>query len=169
MSINYSFLETLNMLKNTFKYGIMISLIISSIIFITLLILNKDNKKIKYVIYFINIILICLICYYYLKGIITFNFNNPINNIYFYFFNSIIYLIIMSLVNSKIKYKKINYILYGLILIGLLFALFMTHSLNNVTLIVLLNIYPIIKFGNIIYIIYYLFVIFNLFKNKREI
>ena len=76
MSINYSFLETLNMLKNTFKYGIMISLIISSIIFITLLILNKDNKKIKYVIYFINIILICLICYYYLKGIITFNFNN---------------------------------------------------------------------------------------------
>ena len=169
MSINYSFLETLNMLKNTFKYGIMISLIISSIIFITLLILNKDNKKIKYVIYFINIILICLICYYYLKGIITFNFNNPINNIYFYFFNSIIYLIIMSLVNSKIKYKKINYILYGLILIGLLFALFMTHSLNNVTLIVLLNIYPIIKFGNIIYVIYYLFVIFNLFKNKREI
>ncbi len=162
MSINYSFLETLNMLKNTFKYGIMISLIISSIIFITLLILNKDNKKIKYVIYFINVILICLICYYYLKGIITFNFNNPINNIYFYFFNSIIYLIIMSLVNSKIKYKKINYILYGLILIGLLFALFMTHSLNNVTLIVLLNIYPIIKFGNIIYIIYYLFVIFNI-------
>ena len=68
----------------------------------------------------------------------------------------------MSLVNSKIKYKKINYILYGLILIGLLFALFMTHSLNNVTLIVLLNIYPIIKFGNIIYIIYYLFVIFNI-------
>ena len=158
MSLNYNIIETFKLLLKSFKYDIFIALIIGMIILVILFILNKNNKKINYLIYSINLILIVIISIYYIKDIISFKFSNPINNIYFYFFNSIIYLIIMSIVLNN-KYKKINYIIYGLSLINLLFALFMTHYLNNQTLIVIGNIFPMIKFGNIIYIIYYIFLI----------
>lgn len=156
MNLNYNFIDTLKLLLNSLKYEAMIAIIISMIIFVILLIMHKENKKTNYVISTINLILIIIISIYYMKDIIKFNFSNPINNIYFYFFNSIIYLMIMSLISYKTKYKKINYIIYGFSLINILFSLFMTHYLDNVTLIVIGNIYPMIKFGNIIYIIYYI-------------
>ena len=156
MSLNYNFIETLKLLLKSFKYEVMIAIIISSIILTIMLILNRDNKKTKYIVSTINFVLIIIISIYYIKDIIKFNFTNPINNIYFYFFNSIIYLILMCIITFKTKYKKTNYIIYGLSLINLLFSLFMTHYLSNSTLIVIGNIYPMIKFGNIIYIVYYI-------------
>lgn len=155
MSLNYNFIDTLKLLLYSLKYGIFIAIIISMIIFVILLILNKDNKKTSYVVLTINLVLTIVISIYYIKDILTLKFSDPINNIYFYFFNSIIYLVIMSVISFKTKYKKINYIIYGLSLINLLFSIFMTHYLSNQTLIVIGNIYPMIKFGNIIYIIYY--------------
>ena len=166
MSLNYNFIDTLKLLVNSLKYEIMISLIIGISIFISLLILNKDNKKTIYIIGIINMLIIIIISIYYIKDIISFKFSNPINNIYFYFLNSIIYLITMCIINFKIKYKKINFIIYGISLINILFSLFMTHYLNNQTLIVIGNIYPMIKFGNIIYISYYIIIII-IFINKR--
>lgn len=159
MSLNYNIIDTFKLLKDVFKYDVFYSIIISSILFIIILILNKDKKVINYIILVLNILLIILISYYYIKSIFTFKFSNPINNIYFYFFNSIIYLIIMTIVNFKTKYKNINYIFYGLLLINLLFSLFMTHYLNNIEFIVIGNIFPMIKFGNIIYMIYYIFIV----------
>jgi len=164
MSLNYSFIETLKLLFDSLKYEMMICLIIGISIFVFLLILNKDNKNIKYIIRIINILIIIIISIYYIKGIISFKFSNPINNIYFYFFNSIVYLITMCITN--IKYKKINYIIYGICLINILFSLFMTYYLNNQTLVVIGNIYPMIKIGNIIYILYYIILII-IFINKR--
>ena len=158
MSLNYNIIETFKLLLKSFKYDILIALIIGMIILVTLLILNKHNKKINYLIYSINLILIVIISIYYMKDIISFKFSNPINNIYFYFFNSIIYLIIMGIVLNS-KYKKINYIIYGISLINLLFSVFMTHYLSNQTLIVIGNLFPMIKFGNIIYFLYYIFLI----------
>ena len=158
MSLNYNIIETFKLLLKSFKYDILIALIIGMIILVTLLILNKHNKKINYLIYSINLILIVIISIYYMKDIISFKFSNPINNIYFYFFNSIIYLIIMGIVLNS-KYKKINYIIYGISLINLLCSVFMTHYLSNQTLIVIGNIFPMIKFGNIIYFLYYIFLI----------
>lgn len=168
MSLNYNFVETLKLLLNSLKYSVMIAIIISMIIFTILLIINKDNKKTNYIVSIINLILIIIIGIYYLKDIIRFNFNDPFNNIYFYFFNSIIYLIIMSLISFKTKYKKINYIIYGFNLINILFSLFMTHYLSNSTLIVIGNIYPMIKFGNIVYVIYYIFVCINFIIGRFE-
>ena len=156
MSLNYNFIETLKLLLKSLKYEVMIASIISSIILVMMLILNRDNKKTKYIVCTINFVLIIIISIYYIKDIISFNFKNPINNIYFYFFNSIIYLILMCVITFKTKYKKTNYIIYGLSLINLLFSLFMTHYLSNSTLVVIGNIYPMIKFGNIIYIVYYI-------------
>lgn len=159
MSLNYNIIDTFKLLINAFKYNIFYSIIIGSILFVIILILNKDKKIIKYIILGLNIILITLISYYYIKSILTFKFSNPINNMYFYFFNSIIYLIIMTILNFKTKYKKINYIFYGLVLINLLYSLFMTHYLSNVEIIVIGNIFPMIKIGNIIYLIYYIVMI----------
>ena len=162
MSLDYNIIETIKLLKDCFKYEIFISIIISCILFVILLIINKDKKITKYIVLGLNIILVIIIGYYYIKDIIKFNFSNPINNIYFCFFNTIIYLIISSITNFKTKYKKINYIFYGLCLINILFSLFMTHYLDNNTLLVIGNIFPMIKFGNIIYIGYYVFVLVSL-------
>ena len=168
MSLNYNFIETLKLLLNSLKYGIMIAIIISMIIFVILLIINRENKKTNYIVGIINLVLIIAISIYYIKDIIKFNFSNSINNIYFYFFNGVIYLIVMSIISFKTKYKKTNYIIYGISLIFILFSLFMTHYLNNTTLIVIGNIYPMIKFGNIIYIIYYLLICISFIKCKLE-
>ena len=159
MSLNYNIIDTFKLLINAFKYNVFYSIIIGSILFVIILIINKDKKIIKYIILGLNIILIAFISYYYIKSILTFKFSNPINNMHFYFFNSIIYLIIMTILNFKIKYKKINYIFYGLVLINLLYSLFMTHYLSNVEIIVIGNIFPMIKIGNIIYLIYYIVMI----------
>ena len=167
MSLNHNIIETLKLLSTSFKYNIFISIIISSILFVIVLMLNKDKKIVNYIILGINLLLIILISYYYISSILTFEFSHPINNMYFYFFNSIIYLIIMTILNFKTKYKRINYIFYGLILINLLYSLFMTHYLSNVELIVIGNIFPMIKFGNIVYISYYIFVIILIIKSLK--
>ena len=168
MSLNYNLIETLKLLLDSLKYEAMSAIIIGMIIFVILLIINKENKKTNFIVGIINLLLIIIISIYYIKDIIKFNFSNPINNIYFYFFNAIIYLIIMSIISFKTKHKKTNYIIYGLSLIFILFSLFMTHYLSNATLIVIGNIYPMIKFGNIIYIIYYILVCVSFIKCKLE-
>lgn len=168
MSLNYNIIETLKLLKNAFKYDIFYSIIISSILLVIILIFNKDKKITKYIVIGINIILILLIGYYYIDKVFSFEFSNPINNIYFYFFNSIIYLIIMSIVNFKTKYKKTNYIFYGIVLINVLYSLFMTHYLYDVSLVVIGNIFPMIKFGNIIYFIYYILLLILLIKSIKK-
>ena len=166
MSLDYNIIETLKLLKDCFKYNIFIAIIISSILFVILLIINKDKKITKYTVLGINIFLIIMIGYYYIKDIIKFNFSNPINNIYFYFFNTITFLIITSIINFITKYKKINYVFYGLCLINILFSLFMTHYLGDNALVVIGNIFPMIKFGNIIYITYYIIISLTFLTKK---
>jgi len=171
MSLNYNIIETLKLLKYAFKYNIFYSIIISSILLVIILILNKEKRVTNYILMGLNIILISIICYFYIKDIFTLKFNNPINNIYFYFFNSIIYLIIMTIVNFKTKYKKTNYIFYGISLVNILYSLFMRYYLGNISLIVIGNIFPMIKFGNIIYFIYYILLIINFVRvfDKKNI
>ena len=80
MSLNYNIVETLKLLINAFKYDIFLAIIISSILFLIVLIINKDKKIIKYIILGVNVLLIILIGYYYIKDILTFRFSNHINN-----------------------------------------------------------------------------------------
>lgn len=166
MSLNYSIIETFKLLSNAFKYNIFISIIISSILFVIILIINKDKKTVNYITLILNILLIILISYYYIKSILTFKFSNPINNMYFYYFNNIIYLIVMTIICFKTKYKKINYIFYGLILINLLYSLFMTYYLSNIEIVVIGNIFPMIKFSNILCLVYYFLFIFKILYRK---
>lgn len=155
MSLSLNLIETFKLLINSFKYAIFDTLLISITILIILAIKNKDKKVLKYIITIINIVLIIIINYYYFKNILSFKFSNPINNIYFYFFNTCLYLILFSLMLLKFKIKNTYLIIYGISLVNILFSLFMTHYLNNIVIITISNIYPMIKFGNIIYFIFY--------------
>ena len=160
MSINLDLGKTFSLLFDSLRYNVMVSIIISSII---LFILCLYNKKIsKYAILIINAILIILISVYYIKDIISFEFNNPLNNIYFYFFNSIIFIIIFSIRTIYNKLNVYDYIFNSLFLIFILFSLFMTHYLKDIRDLVIYNIYPMIKFGNILMLVYYLILLTKL-------
>jgi len=164
MSLNYDLIDTIKLIS--LKDNMFISVIVSVIILTIILLINKDRRFIKYLVLIINIILISFIFYYYLNDILSFKFKSPINNIYFYFFNSIIFLVLNTIVIFRNKYKKINYIFYLLSLINLGYSLFMTYYLGNHTLIVIGNIFPMVKFGNIIYLIYYLLLLMLSIKDK---
>lgn len=168
MSLDYNLLETIKLLFVSLKFHVMISIIISSIIMTLLFILNKESKRNKIIISIINIILIICVLFYYFKDIVSFKFSNPINNIYFYFFNTIIYLILSIILIIKNKYKITDYIIYGLSIINILFSLFITSYLKNQTLFVIGNIFPMIKFGNIIYISYYIYRIIVIIKRRLK-
>lgn len=166
MSLNYNIFETIKLFNLAFKNNMFIAIILSVIILNIIFIYNK--KITRNIILVINLILIFGILYYYVKDIVSFKFNSPINNIYFYFLNSIVFLIINILISFKTKYKKINSIFYSISLINIIYSLFITYYLKNSTLIVIGNIFPMIKFGNIIYIVYYIvFTMFSIFDKKN--
>ena len=166
MSLNYNIIETIKLLGLAFKNNMFISIILSVIVLNIIFVFNKKIKN--YIVLIINLLLIFGILYYYVKDIITIKFSNPINNIYFYFLNSIIFLIINIFISFKTKYKKINTIFYSISLINIIYSLFITYYLKSSTLIVIGNIFPMIKFGNIIYIIYYLlFIVLCVFDKKN--
>ena len=159
MSLNYSIIETFKLLELAIKNDMFITITVCSIILTIIFLINKDRSFVKYAVLILNILFIMLILYYYRSNLLTFSINDFMNNIYFYFFNSIIYLIISIVVTFKTKYKNTNYIIYLLVLINLSYSLFITHYFHNTTLIVIGNIFPMIKFGNIIYIVYYIIIL----------
>ncbi len=154
MSINLNLSRTFSLLLDSLKYNVMISIIVSSIALFIICILNE--KVSKYIIITINVLLLFLIGKYYIKDIFSFEFSNPLNNMYFYFFNSVIFMIIFSIEAILNKLDKYDYIFNSLFLIFISFSIFMTHYLVNIPDIVIYNIYPMIKFGNILILVYYL-------------
>ena len=154
MSINLSFSEVMEIFADSLKYNMMQAIIFCSIVLALTLILEPERGR--YFILIINVILFVLILKYYIGDIFKFQFSNPMHNIYFYFFNSIIYLILFEIDILSKWGSKWDYMHYPFFLILSSYSIFMTDYLGNVTNIVILNIYPMILFGNIIIFIYYL-------------
>lgn len=153
--INYLFSS---LIDSILGYPIYIFIIISSIILLILL-LNR-SRVIKYIVLSINIIICILIFINYNYHLFSIHIlNHSIYNIYFYFLNSIVFLIINTTMLFKDKYYKLNSIIYTISLIFIVFSLFMTYYLSNNHYIIIYNIYPEIVIGNIIYIVYYLLII----------
>lgn len=151
-SVSYLFFSLIN---NIIHYPIYIFIIISSIILLILIL--KRSIIIKHIILVINIFICILVLLNYSYHLINLNiFNHFIHNIYFYFLNSVLFLIIDTLMVLKNKNYKLNSIIYIVCLIFLLFSLFMTYYLSNNHYLILYNIYSEIVLGNIIYIFYYL-------------
>lgn len=169
-SISYLFQS---LLDSIIDYRVYIFIIICSLLLLILLLYK--SKIIKYIVLIINIISTILILINYNYKLFSINtFNYFIYNIYFYFLNSIIFMIISTIMIFKDKYYKFSVVVYIIHLIFITFSIFMTFYLNNNHYIVLINIYPEIVLGNIIYIIYYIIIlipyltIIKLFDNIRN-
>ena len=154
--LNYSIGKTFSLLLEQFRLSSFISICLSCIILGIVLYINKNSKIIKYIFMGINAILLCFILFLYLKGILSFNYSNPLKNIYVYFLNSVVYLIICIILNKKIIRSKLNLIFYVLNNIGIAYSIIMTLYLKNITIIVIGNIFPQIFFGNILILISYI-------------
>lgn len=172
MYLDYSFSKLFSLLlESIINYKIFLMIILSSVVFTVLYLINKNNKYFDNIVKVFNIVLIFIIIMFYKDKLFYLSiFNNFTHNMYFYFFNTIIYLCIITFNLSKNVYKKINIIFYSISLIFILFALFMTHYLDNNHLVILGNIYPSIVIGNYIYFIYYVINLIFIFRflTKRK-
>ena len=157
MSLNYNLIDTIKLIELVIKNKMFISILISISILSIIFYINK--KYLKWLILTINIVLLFGVCYYYLFDIISLNFNNPINNIYVYFLNTILFITIFSVLLFINKVSKIDFIFYYITLINIIYSLFITYYFKNYTIIVIGNIFPIIKFGNLLYVLYYIYVV----------
>jgi len=161
-----SFKELINQfITQMTNYNIYISIIIVSIILMVLMIKYK-SKQIKILISVISITIISMILYYYNTNLFNNIFKHALYNMYFFHVNSIIFLITSTIMIIKNKYYKVSSIFYTLVLINILFSLFMTHYLDNIDIVVLGNVNFQIVINNIIYIIYYVYLIFRFIKVK---
>ena len=172
MNLNYSIGKTISLLLNSIQnYFIFKIIIVCSILLFIILLINKKYQK--YIISIISIILAIMIIYFYYQTLISKDtFQNIMHNIRFYFLNSLIFLVVISVVNYIINKKIVINIIYCLSFILLSFSLFMTHYVHNVELITLGNIYPMIVYGNYLYTILYIYLIiyavYNLIKSKKR-
>ena len=161
-SVNFLFSSLIDSILN---YKIYIFIIINSIILLILL-LNR-SKIIKYIVLCINIIICILILINYNHHLVNINIFNHFNhNIYFYFLNSLVFLIIITYMIFKDKYYKLNSTIYIFCLSFLSFSLFITYYLSNNHYLIIYNVYPEIVLGNIIYITYYLVIVLFHFIKK---
>ncbi len=161
MYLNYSISHLFNLfIRNISKYTIYPFIVISCVILLFILLKNKDSYS-KCIIIVIDIILSFIIIVNYKYNLLsTLTFKCFYHNLYFYFLNSLIFMIVNLVFILKNKYLKINIYFYAIQMIFLLFSLFMTYYLKNAYLLIIGNIYPEITIGNYIYFIYYIVIIF---------
>ena len=164
MYLNYGFFKTFWLLVDCLINNKIIWIIfICCLVLGFIIYLNRNSKIINYIISIINLLIIILIVYYYHNYILSnLVFKHFDKNIYFYFLNSIIYLLLFNIY----FYKKKSFIVihYLLCLSFIIFSLFMTNYLNNVHLIIIVNIYPMIVYGNYLYFIFYIILFVKCFK-----
>ena len=159
MYLEYNFGKTFSLLLDSLTHFMMWIIIISVLVLGIIIFINRSNTKIKYFLYIINILIIAFIIYYYSNHLISnMTFINMTHNLYFYFLNTILYLVVFSIKKKK-KINKYLIIQYLLLLIFVIYALFMTSYVYNVHLIVIGNIYPMIVYGNYLYLIFYIYCI----------
>lgn len=150
---------------------------IVSLIFTILIAFNADNKNANFLVIGLHAIIILIICWMHGRNIIS-NIDllfkgNLLKNIYLYLVNMIVSLILIaSIYKSKTIDKSFKYIvlfIYYFLLLNLLFSIYMSNYLQNVMLLLLVNIYPMVLVGNILsFVLYGLFIIYILFYSKKK-
>ncbi len=150
-------------MKNISAYPL---LLILTIIYIIILIVNFKNKKMHISMYILHGLLILIICIFFgskiINNIDTFFKSDFIKNTYFYLFNMIISImlstkvIVSKKINDTIKY--ICLVPYSLIIFFLLLFIYMSNIVNYNMLYIFGNTYPSVYFGNIISIFLYIII-----------
>lgn len=175
-SIDSNMLDALSQYLHMINNYSMFFYIAVSVLIYSTIIYGRYDKIRNIIVGIINMLIVIIIINYYGLGIInnldTFINLDFINNIYIYFTLTIVSLILLTHVFlDRIVYsiiKRIFMILYVFILINILFALYMTAYLDNNFLLVLGNIYPMVKLGNILSIAFYAFYIYYYINTKRR-
>lgn len=163
-SINFTLAEAISLYTSMFRDITAFSLITAAVVIYTILVLiNIDNKEMNYV--FIGLNVIILIFLFANHGMDTINnidsfFNtNVLKNLYFYYFNT---MFMLCLVTSILRNKRIEksiksmvIVVYGVSLINLFLVLYMSYVVNNNVIYILGNTFPMFYFGNISNIVIY--------------
>ena len=166
--LNYGISKTFSLLLQQFKLSSFLSILISCVLFGFIIFLNKEKKTTKYIFIGLNISFIILILYLYFEGIMSFKYSHPFKNIYVYYLNSIIYLILITILSKRIIHSKLGILFYIFNLIGIFYSIYITIYLKNITIIVIGNIFPEIFFGNILIFINYIYMIIRKTINNRS-
>lgn len=145
-----------------FSYILVATILLGIIIFI-----NIPNKTAFNLTLITNILLV--VCIFYFRGLDMFNqittiFNSYFyQNIFFYYWNVIIGMIVMNNAinnNKESKLTKFIIIVINILTItNLIFSLYITHILDNNLILLVGNIASMIVIGNIILFVLYLYVI----------
>lgn len=177
-SINFTIKEALSWYLTMMGDGVAFTCFaIVSLIFTALITLNADNKNANFLVIGLHALIIGIICWFNGRNIVN-NLDllfkgNLFKNIYLYLVNMIVSLILIAhIYTSKNIPKGFKYVvltLYFFLLLNLLFSIYMSNYLQNVMLLLLVNIYPMVLVGNILaFILYALYIIYILFYSKKK-
>ena len=166
--INYNVGKTFSLLLDQFKMSSFLSILISCVLYGFILYLNREKKITKYIFVSLNVLCILFIVCFYFSEILNFKYSHPFKNMYVYFLNLIIYLLIISILNKKIINGKIELTLYIFSLIGIIYSIYVTIHLKYVNIIIIGNIFPEIFFGNILILINYIYIIIKKIIESRK-
>lgn len=148
-------------MKNISAYPLILLL---TIVYTIILIVNFKNKKMHISMYILHGLLILIICVFFgskiINNIDTFFRSDFIKNTYFYLFNMIISILLITriIVSKRLKdiIKYICLLPYSLIMFFLLLFMYMSNVVNYNMLYIFGNTYPSVYFGNIISLILYI-------------
>jgi len=169
MYLEYNIIDTIKLFIDIINnYSMIKAIFLSGILLIILLFINSDNKKIKYIIFILYLILIMLLLYYYGNNLFD-GFESFINNLYGYIFSSIVVLILIPILYIKnILNKRVLIIEEVISIVFITSLLYITHTFNNNTLLILGDTYPLVKIGNLTYIIYIIILLIVIIRRIYE-
>lgn len=183
-SYNFSVSDAFNLYIKMFtNISALVLIAAVVIIYCVILLVNIKKSSMNYIFIIFNILVLLFLIANYgndtLNNIDSFFDTNILKNIYFYYFNSMIYLCMStSILKSKRiedSIKSTSIFLYGITLINLLATLYMSYIVHNEALYVIGNTYPMYFFGNItmfltygLWLLYWLFVMKKVRKHRFE-
>ena len=175
----YSFMDALNLYaKMSAQYLTFPIFVVMGILLVLIIAFNMDNKNGNFIFIGLNIALTGVIIYS--KGLDLVEhadilFNSFIKNSYFYFVNTVISFIVVSrIIHSKRitkTFKNVSLGFYLLIIVNLMFTIYISNYLSNIDIMVAINTYPMVYFGNIISFGLYiaLFLDWAVFMKKKKV
>lgn len=168
--LDYTFTEALSRyVALAFDFKTFAIFAIAGLVFVLLIAFNIENKNANVLFYGLNILLLGIIAYTNGLDIIdhfdTFLSSNIFKNMYFYLFNMFICLIVISRIYASKRvttgFKYMILVLYYFLIVNLFFMIRVSNYFNNIKLLVIGNVYPMVYFGNIVCFMVYSLIILN--------
>jgi len=163
-SLTEAIADYLQLISN---YPVFYFLLIAAVVFCILIMVNFNEPTAFYITLFAFLLLIVVTFYFrrldmfeHIDSIFSWNF---IKNMYFYYWNTIVaFLVVHATLSSKRRgmgTKLFTALIYVMLVTNVVYSFFITEAMQNVPLLVLGNISPMILIGNLLAIGMYIFLI----------